>query len=324
MIKVAILGAGGISRAHLNGYLENASRAKVVAVSDVVREAARDLATRLGPDVRIYGDFNELLEEEEVDAVDICLPHNLHARAIEASVDKVRAIMVEKPLCISMEEAESIRARVKSTGAKLLAAHTSIFTASVQEAKKLAPSLLGRVYEIFSNEGGLSESIGGWRTKKAEMGGGELIDTGYHALYRLLYLSGSEPSEVYAVTQRFRLDMEGEDTAHLLVKFKDGSLGEINTSWAYENPSGYQSFYVIGEKGQLYGWRNFLGYRANRFSEAVRNYDWKDPFTVEVNHFIDVAEGKAEPLQTVDDAYNTMKLLTAAYKSVELGMPVKL
>ncbi len=324
MIKIAILGAGGISRAHLNGYIENAGRAKVVAVSDVVREAAKDLAARLSPDIKIYGDFNELLEREEIDAVDICLPHNLHARAIEASADKVKAIMVEKPLCISMEEAESIRAKIKSTGVKLLAAHTSVFTPSVQDAKKLVPSLLGRVYEVVCNEGGLSESIGGWRTKKAEMGGGELIDTGYHALYRLLYLSGSEPSEVFAVAQRFRLNMEGEDTAHLLVKFKDGSLGQVNTSWAYENPSGYQSFYVIGERGQLYGWRNFLGYRANRFSEAVKSYDWKDPFTVEVGHFIDVAEGKAEPLQSVDDAYNVMRLATAAYRSVEMERPVKL
>ncbi len=324
MIKIGIMGAGGVSRAHLPGYIENSSRAKVVAVSDLLEKAARDLASKLGPDVRTYGDFNELLEKEELDAVDICLPHNLHASAIIAAAQKVKTIMVEKPLCISMEEADAIRSAVKDKGVNLIAAHTSIFTPSVQDAKRLSQGLVGRTYEIITNESFVLEDLrGSWRTKKAEMGGGELIDTGYHPLYRILYLSSSDPVEVYAATQRFRLDMEGEDSALLTIKFADGSLGQVNTSWAYENPYGYHSFYIIGEKGQLYGEGNFLGYKIKGFAEATRKYDWKDPFIVEVGHMIDVAEGKAQPLQGIDDAYKVMKLATAAYRSVEAGTPVK-
>ncbi len=84
MLRIGVLGSGGISHAHADGYLDpvNLSRARVVAVSDVLPVAAKSLASRFGPDVNTYGDFHELLEKEELDAVDICLPHNLHADAI--------------------------------------------------------------------------------------------------------------------------------------------------------------------------------------------------------------------------------------------------
>ncbi|WP_449464217.1 Gfo/Idh/MocA family oxidoreductase [Tardisphaera saccharovorans] len=113
--------------------------------------------------------------------------------------------------------------------------------------------------------------------------------------------------------------MEGEDTAHLLIEFDDGSTGEVNTSWAFDQPAGLHSFYVIGEKGQLYGEGNFLGYKVSGFSESTRNYVWKNPFIVEVSHFLDVIDGKAQPLQTIDDAYQVMRVIDAAYRSVESG-----
>ena len=321
MIRVGILGSGGISHAHADGYLDqqNSSRARAVAVSDVVPAAAQALASRLGPDVKTYGDFHDLLDKEQLDAVDVCLPHNLHAEAIIAASKKGIAIMAEKPLTVSLEEARRVRDAIKGTGVKFLAAHTSIFTPSVQDAKKLAPSLVGKTYEVMTNECGLSLGISGWRTRKAEMGGGELIDTGYHPTYRLLYLASSSPKAVYAQTRRFRLNMEGEDTAHLLIEFDDGSTGEVNTSWAFDQPAGLHSFYAIGEKGQLYGEGNFLGYKVSGFSESTRKYDWKNPFIVEVSHFLDVIEGKAQPLQTIDDAYQVMRVIDAAYRSVESG-----
>jgi len=326
MMRIGILGSGGIAGAHANGYLDaaNSSRAKVVAVSDVVSEAAKSLASRFGPDVKTYADFHELLEKEKVDAVDVCLPHNLHAEAVIAAAEKGVAVMVEKPLCITLDEAKKVREAVKKSGVKFLAAHTSVFTPSVQEAKKLAPSLIGKTYEVVTNECFAASGIGGWRAKKSTMGGGELIDTGYHPIYRLLYLAPSAPKEVYAITSRFKLNIEGEDTAHLLVRFDGGSLGEVNTSWAFDQLSGNHSFYVIGEKGQLYGEGNFLGYKIPGFSESSKRYDWKDPFVVEITHFIDVLEGKAQPLQTIDEAYEVMRVVDAAYRSVESGRPESL
>ena len=75
-----------------------------------------------------------------------------------------------------------------------------------------------------------AEADWGWRSDPAKMGGGEYIDTGYHPTYRLLFLAGQTP-EVTAMMGSYRAGLGEEDTANVMMKFADGSLGHVFTSW---------------------------------------------------------------------------------------------
>ena len=198
-----------------------------------------------------------MLAEADIDAVDICLPHYLHKTAIVAAANAHKHILCEKPLCLTIEEAREVQQAVATNKVTLMCAHNQLTLPAVVRARQqLDEGLLGKVYTIrttdsFYNKFNLSTI--GWRANRAYSGGGELIDTGYHPTYLLLYLANSEPVEVTAMLSRHRLEsLDGEDSAQVLVRFADGTIGNIVTSWAYESPASSEKFSVAGEKGSLY------------------------------------------------------------------------
>src|SRR5687767_5608910 len=97
-LKVGIVGSGWMGHVHARGWQSNASRAEVVAVADVAPERTRALASQFGDrDVATYPDLATMLAEADLDAVDICLPHHLHADAILTAARVGKAILCEKP-----------------------------------------------------------------------------------------------------------------------------------------------------------------------------------------------------------------------------------
>jgi predicted dehydrogenase len=166
----------------------------------------------------------------------------------------------------------------------------------------------------------------GWRASKALTGGGELIDTGYHPTYMLLFLAQAEPVAVTAFTQRHRLyQMEGEDTGYVMVKFADGSIGHILTSWAFEFPLDNARFHIIGEKGQLVGTNTAIKFKANGWATpAQHEFAPTDSFVSEIQHFVECLETGEAPIQTHVDGARVLKVILAAYQSAEEGITVKL
>ena len=100
MIKVGLIGGGGIASAHIRGYAAHAARIGVTAVADAVdRDARPRAATSWAP--RPTPTTGELIAEADLDAVDICLPHHLHRDAIVAAAEAGKHILCEKPLCLT-------------------------------------------------------------------------------------------------------------------------------------------------------------------------------------------------------------------------------
>jgi predicted dehydrogenase len=201
-----------------------------------------------------------------------------------------------------------------------MCAHNQIFTPAVQRAKELLTEHnLGRIYEIRTVDAfRLSWDTGniGWRGKKETMGGGELIDTGYHPSYLLLYLADSIPIEVAGMLSTYRLhSLEGEDSAQVLVRFADGSLGNIVTSWAYDPPPGNWRFQIIGERGHISGWRNHLHYRINGGELEKIALPEVNAFNAEIAHFVACLRNKQTPVQTELDGIRALKVILAAYQS---------
>lgn len=320
-VRIGLIGAGGIANSHVLGYLRIPDAATITAVADVSADNANRRAEQAGG-ATTYSDFNDLIGSDDVDAVDICLPHHLHAPAILAAARAGKHILCEKPLCLSVAEADEIAEAVESNGVTLMSAHNQLFMPAVAEAKKLIESgELGNVYEIRTTDSffnNFDPANMGWRADREKIGGGELIDTGYHPTYLMLYFAGAVPVEVTAMLSRHRLSfMDGEDSAQVLVRFEDGKVGHIVTSWAYQAAGCTERFSAVGDEGQLWSDGNTL-FTRKRGEEVVEHLTAEpiDSIQAEVVDFVERITTGSRPIHNQVEGINVLKVILGAYASV--------
>jgi predicted dehydrogenase len=317
MIKVGLIGGGGIADAHIRGYRAYAEAITVTAVADVVYQTASRRGAELG--AAAYTDFRQMILDEDLDAVDICLPHHLHAEAIIAAAAAGRHILCEKPLCLTVAEADRVRLAIDAAGVTLMCAHNQLFLPAVTKAKQLLDEgILGPVYEVrtadsFYND--FDPQNMGWRSSAATSGGGELIDTGYHPTYLMLHLAGGSPVEATALLSQHRLRfMEGEDSAQVLVRFDNGVVGHLVTSWAYDSPPGTERFSVVGERGSLLSDGRSLVVTLRGSGSQTYDFEEVDTYVSEIGHFADCLRFGTRPLHTEKEGIEVLGLILAAYE----------
>lgn len=348
MLRVGLIGSGGIARnRHIPAWNKLAGRASITAISDVVQAAAdtaAQLVTSTETPPTIYTDYHMLIKEAEIDAVDICLPHHLHADAILAATAAGKHILCEKPMCINIEEADKIVEAVDKAGIVYMSGHNELFYPAIVGAKELMDrGAVGRPFIIRSHEfptgypgqkvpGRASgqTAMTGWRASKETMGGGVLIDKGYHPTYILLYMADSEPVEVTAMTNTYVAQMAGEDTALVLVKFANGAIGQIFTGEGFAFPANDAKFQVIGERGEVYSNRYDLHEKPRGFTEAASRLYLTPPqgnqqtFDDTILHFYDSIETGQRPIQDQHDGRRVLEVILAAYRSIAEGRTIKM
>jgi predicted dehydrogenase len=333
-LRVGIVGSGWMGHVHARAWRKNAPRAEVVAVADVSPERTRNLArTFEDGKVATYPDLTAMLAGADLDAIDICLPHHLHTDAILTAARAGKAILCEKPLCTTLDDAVAIRTALDESGSVFMAAHNQLFQPSLVEARRLlASGPLGRTFVVRSIEavqnrgfssGNVPRELGGgespwiWRADPQRMGGGEVIDTGWHATYRLLALADERPVEVTAMMNRFAVkQLTVEDTGLLLIRFASGAIGEIITSWAF-SPVGGWHCEGAAEHGSLAGGKTRLVHQLHGWPEPVEFTKFPDDlphtFASEITHFLDVIQEGATSQASFDHAARVLQLTLAAY-----------
>ncbi len=329
-IRVGIIGGGGIANSHIDGYLLAGEKAQVTAIADIDLDHARHGAERVGG-AKVFTSYQELIDSGLVDAVDICLPHHLHRDAILAAAAAGKHVLCEKPLCLTMAEAADVSKAVAASGITLMCAHNQLFLPAVARARELIrQGALGKVYEARTTDSFYNnmhpETIG-WRRERATSGGGELIDTGYHPTYLLLHLVGGEPVEVASMLSNHRLAfLEGEDSAQVLVRFDDGSVGAIVTSWAYDPPGSTEKFSLVGDGGTMWSDGSTLNVKPRGGEVSVEQFPEAKPHTIALGvvDFIDCLHEGRRPLNTEVDGIRVLKVILAAYASAETKRIVSL
>jgi predicted dehydrogenase len=322
MIRIGMIGCGGIARVHMAGFAAMPNRARITAVCDTDEERTAAAVALVG-DAHVWRDFEDLVRNEDVDAVDICLPHHLHAPAIIAAAQAGKHVLCEKPLCTTLEEAAAVRDAVSSSGITLMCAHNQLFEPAISPARKLLQEgALGTVYMARTSDCFQADRTAlqwGWRRELRTAGGGELIDTGYHPTYTMIYmmsLAGQRPVEVTSLLGRHRqLVLEGEDTAHVLVRFSGGAIGQILTSWAFDLPHGSYSFHLVGELGQLYGRKHTLYFQPRGGELQTFTADEVNSYHVQLPHFVDSIEQRSRPIHNQEDGIDVLNLILKAYES---------
>ena len=239
-IRLGLIGCGRIvRRTHAPGYLANPGTMRVVALADPVEENRAWGGKAFGlPRGQRYSEYPEMLAKAELDAVVIATPHAFHAeQAIQATKAGV-AVISEKPMAMSLEEADAVLDAVEQAGVPYGVVHNCLFSLSMRAAedqlKDMPEPFLGRTGGLGLKSEDFSASHSNpavaWRASKAA-GGGCIIDTAYHEIYCLQTLMGSPVRYVEGRVKTLRLNVDVDDVALLLCEHENGAVSTVSRSW---------------------------------------------------------------------------------------------
>lgn len=347
-LKVGIIGTGGISDIHLSSYAAN-PEVELHACCDLVEERAAKKAERYGIK-RIYTDYNEMLADPELDAVSICTWNNSHAPISIAAIQAGKHVLVEKPLCKTVEEALAVERAVRASDRVLqvgfvrrYASNTSIVNRFIEAGE------LGDIYYAKASCLRRIGNPGGWFSDLERSGGGPLIDLGVHVIDICWYLMGrpkvksvsgntyrklGNRSNVRNISYYKSSDFDPnkndvEDLANALIRFENGASLMVDVSFTLHAKKDEITAIIYGEKGGVELEPELL--LVSERHDTILNvtpqvdnpsFDFKQGFANEINHFVNSCFGRTQTLSPVEDGLEMMKILCGIYESAKLGREV--
>ncbi|MBI1280676.1 MAG: hypothetical protein GC179_21310 [Anaerolineaceae bacterium] len=334
-IRVGLIGCGLMARAHLPGYQTTGERVEIVMCCDNNEQLAQTHAQNIGGDIVVTSDWEQVIANPNVDAVDICSPHFLHAPMVLAAAKAGKHILLEKPMAMNLTEGQQMVDAANAAGKVFMVAQNQRYLPEHQPIKDwLDQGAIGRVIaaRIDGNQF-LSRAYpkGHWLFSKALTGGGVIRTTAIHKIDLLRYFLG-EVKRVTAFysTSGLNPEMDNEDVATIAMEFENGALGEAFFTFAsYQNPiptASHELVILYGSKGMINninGW-NMYSTELEAYSSAMTpmglpNADYTQSFVREVGHFLDCIETGQEPLTSGRDNLNTIAVIDAIYQAAETG-----
>jgi predicted dehydrogenase len=295
---------------------------------------------------KAYGDYHELLADPDVDAVIICLPNHLHFPATLAALEAGKHVLCEKPPTLTAAEMKVLREEAAKRALIYYFSRQYRFTPEMQLARQLvAEGRLGRIYHgttTFIRSRGIPSWGGGWFTDRKRSGGGALIDIGIHALDAIWFLMET-PTPVAVSAQVFRNFehlvqvpvFDVEDAAYAFIRFANGAVVQLETSWAGNLGDEVPPRQVFGQElinSVLYGTKASIRLRPFAMFEdrtgALEKVELKPeplahpPFELQLLNFTQAISGEAEALNNADQAVALMEMIDAIYASSRLGREV--
>ncbi|MDA4114822.1 MAG: Gfo/Idh/MocA family oxidoreductase [Thaumarchaeota archaeon] len=331
-LRVAVIGLGKISEAHILGWkrLDDAE-IKVLVDSDGAR--AEGKAQEYG--VAESGtDFNVILERSDIDIVDLVIPHHLHAPYSIAALKAGKHVLVEKPVATKLSDAEEMIKTAESTGKKLMVAEPIRFNPTIQRAATIInENKIGRAFH-FTTRGEFyvpplrfQGTHTGWRGDAEKIGGGVLLESGIHNLAIARFLLGDIEWVSAFEAPRTRNELTVEDTISVIWKFKTGATGLGSFSWATRWLNGVgTAFNVFGTEGVTGSDPQTGRIFLEKDGEHIEWTDASDgPYHghfAEIKHFVDCIKQNKTPATDAVEETKTLKVILAAYRSAQQNKPI--
>jgi predicted dehydrogenase len=253
VLRWGLIGCGDIARKRVAPALRDLGSCRLVAVSRAQHERAKEFAREFGAE-RWYKDWPELLGDEEVDAVYIATPPNLHAEQTIAAAEAGKHVICEKPMALDPRQCRRMIAACRGSGVRLSIAYYRHFYPLVARIREiLAAGEIGRIVlaeiRAFENYRPEPDDPKYWVTRKEQGGGGPLMDFGCHRIEVLLNILGPV-SRAYGSHGRLLTDWEVEDTSVSMFEFENESRGMLAVSRAVEEPQ--DSLDIYGSTGSIH------------------------------------------------------------------------
>ncbi|MDO8187347.1 Gfo/Idh/MocA family oxidoreductase [Conexibacter sp. JD483] len=318
---------------------------ELVAVADP-SPAARERAQReLGiPAERCFADPYELLRSGLVDAVDVSTPHHTHADLLVAAAEAGVAAACDKPLAMSLEEADRIVAASERSGTPIgVFRNFAHFPSHAKMRELVEQGAIGRPsFARVSAIGVFAPDTTGanaksWRLRSEVAGGGITIDYGIHAIYLARgLLGGAEIVRVSATIDRVDVQAgDVEDRVSMRLETADGAYATVDLTWGGGSTGdvtvfGSHGVLKIVHEGGISAPHNVaraVGHMTDRRDETLHELDWtRDPFDWYYRGAIETFLGQLDgrPGVTAADGRADLEIALAAYRSAALGGPIAL
>ncbi len=329
-LGVCVLGAGDMGRTHLAAW-GRADGVRVLGVTDEDETRARAAAEQHGV-ARWFTDLGEGLAQEGVDIVSVCLPSHLHREASTAAMQGGKDVLCEKPIALTVADAQAMIACREATGRKLGIAFCKRHLPQLARLRDwLADGTLGRPV-LYRMSGGVEIRFKRWIMDR-HMGGGPVIDLCCHYFDQWRWLFGAEPVRVMAMGMSLARGAEElpgvelqTDTATLCVQYVTGDVGAISLSWGLpRGTSAPGAEQVLGPRGvaTVHGFDRLTLVRGGGEEETLAGLD-ADMYGRQAAAFARAVRGDTAPETGAEDGLTALRVSLAVLESIETGRAVEL
>jgi predicted dehydrogenase len=350
-LRVAQIGCGQISVAHFKAYAET-DLVDVAVVVDVDPVAAQEASAANG-NVPWTTSFDEAIARDDVDFVSIATPHYLHAPMAIAAARAGKHVLCEKPLTVSLEDADSMIFACNDFGSTLGMWMVMRYAPAAQAARALLragaigeivnirlPDVHNKVRNYYERGVGGRARPTQWRGARKTAGGGALIMNAIHQIDVLRYITGLDVERVSAEWVNFTGLAEVEDMINVVLRYANGAIGTIDTANYAPGGGEAQVLRIYGRKGQLQIARNselrafveepFAGqdglpsFKENEWQDVPSGGEGRNTRTLVLEDYVRaVQENRPAPV-TGDDGKAALATVLAAYAAAERGHTVRI
>lgn len=341
-MNYALIGCGRIAVNHVKAVINNGLH--IVAVCDIKPEAMEVLLSKYGLEqdqtIKCYTDYRKLLLENDLQLVSIATESGIHAQIALDCIDAGVNVIIEKPMAMSMRDADEIIHRSQKANVKVSACHQNRFNLAVQETRKaLEAGRFGKLshgsIHVRWNRGQSYYDQAPWRGTWAQ-DGGCLMNQCIHGIDLLRWMMGDEVEEVYGVTkQQFHDYLQCEDVGMAVVKFKNGTVCTIEGTTNVYPKNLEETLYLFGETGTVklggtstnninvwdFADAEEIDARNKGLQEATSNV-YGNGHTSLFADMIEAIEQDRSPYVDAIAGRNAVEMILAIYQSAATGKPV--
>lgn len=340
-LRMGFIGTGSICQGNHLPHYAAMPDVEIYAICDILPDVAKKVAEQYNCS-RVFTDYNEMLALDEIDAVDICTPNDIHSPAAVASLNAGKHVLVEKPVARTAEEAQAMVDAARASGKKLQVAQCIRFEPSNQALKRfITAGYMGDIY--FARAFALRRrGIPPWGvfTDKERQGGGPLIDIGVHILDLTLWLmSHPKPISASGVTYTKFGKREGvyspwgpwdpktfsvEDFAAGFVRFENGATLSLETCFAANLGQGTFNTTILGTDGgcETSPVKMYREEHQTLLDVTPVTMPKVDIYQEEIKAFLAAIRNDTDVPVTGEECLITAKIMDAIYKSAETGREV--
>lgn len=334
-LRFAIIGCGRISYKHIEALINNRCDCELVALCDLIEQRAVERKKQyensvVDVNVKVYTDYKKMLELEDVDAVSIATESGYHAKHAIDCLNHNKHILVEKPMALSMKDADNMIELAKEKNKKLCISHQNRFNEPVQKLRRaIEEGRFGKIVNgtarILWNRDNEYYKQAPWRGTK-ELDGGTLMNQCIHNIDLLQWMMESEVERVYAERDTFLRDIEMEDFGAILIRFKNGSIGIVEGSACVFPKNLEETLSIFGEKGtvvigglavnEIKTWQfaDERPYDNDEVKTGIDNVYGKGHSPL-YKDFIDAINNNREPLINGQEGKKALDIILRAYNS---------
>ncbi len=343
-MKYALIGCGRIATNHMKAAINN--NLEISAVCDIICDKMDELLAKHGLEneksISKYDDYKKMIEAVNPELVSIATESGNHAEIALYCIDNGINVIIEKPMAMSISDADEIIRRSEEKGVKVSACHQNRFNIAIQELRKAIEA--GRFGKLSHgsihvrwnrNENYYKQAP--WRGTWAQ-DGGALMNQCIHGIDLLRWMMGDEIDEIYGATrQQFHDYLEAEDVGMAVIKFKNGAIGTIEGTTNVYPKNLEETLYIFGENGTVkIGGTSTNNIDVWDFADETEADSKNKGLKEETSNVygnghtslfadvIDSIENDRKPYIDAVAGRNALEAVLSIYKSQKTGAPVKL